>query len=327
MTEARSQPATAMADDLFDKYTLPKVALMIILAASLVGTAVSVRLTGWWAPGITLVKWSYFVALGVLVGGLVWKHGFVRPQDLETGAEGYCASMYDRFNRIAFVATLVVTAGAVATLTGYYRAFGSDPLVMSLGLLLATAVGATTVARRNSKGVEATFRHPVGLLATGSALAAVGVTAVLEASLGGADLVAMGIRILHLLTFALWIGGAVWNIFVAVPTGQEQPTVDVVQAAGEQLERFRWAVRFIIPTLLVTGVYQAIDVFGLAADLYLGTPVGIAILAKVGFVGLLFVIFKLCPMWRACSPIDGVCDLDELAFDSDAEHAEAPADD
>ncbi|WP_205427883.1 hypothetical protein [Halorussus sp. MSC15.2] len=45
---------------------------------------------------------------------------------------------------------------------------------------------------------------------------------------------------------------------------------------------------------------------------YLGNLVGLAVLAKIGFVGLLVVIFKLCPMWRACSPIDGVCELEDL---------------
>ncbi|MFC7193943.1 hypothetical protein ACFQL4_03630 [Halosimplex aquaticum] len=118
----------------------------------------------------------------------------------------------------------------------------------------------------------------------------------------GFDPVAAGVRILHLLTFAVWIGGAVWNIFVAVPTGQKRPTVRVIQAAGEQLERFRWAVRFIIPTLFLTGLYQAVDSLGTNGSSYLGSTVGVAVLAKVGFIGLLVVIFKLCPMWRACSP-------------------------
>jgi len=73
--------------DLFDKYLLPKVALVIILLASLVGTAVTFRLAGRWAPVEVIAKWLYFVGLGVLTGGLLWKHGFVRPADLESGCE------------------------------------------------------------------------------------------------------------------------------------------------------------------------------------------------------------------------------------------------
>jgi len=117
---------------------------------------------------------------------------------------------------------------------------------------------------------------------------------------------------LHLLAFAVWIGGAVWNIFVAVPSGQERPRVDVVAAAAEQLERFRWAVRFVIPTVFFTGVYQAVDAIGLNALVYVTSTIGLAVLARAAFIGILVVIFKLCPMWRACSPIEGVCDLEEL---------------
>lgn len=130
---------------------------------------------------------------------------------------------------------------------------------------------------------------------------------------------AAGVRVLHLLAFAVWIGGAVWNIFVAVPTGQKRPTVRVVRAAGEQLERFRWAVRVIIPTLFLTGLYQAVDGLGTNGSTYLGTAIGVAVLAKVGFIGLLVVIFTLCPMWRACSPIEGVCELEDLGGADSAE--------
>ncbi|ACV49376.1 hypothetical protein [Halomicrobium mukohataei] len=141
----------------------------------------------------------------------------------------------------------------------------------------------------------------------------------------GLDPVAAGVRILHLTAFAVWVGGAVWNIFVAVPTGQKRPTIGVVRAAGQQLERFRWAVRFIVPTLLVTGLFQAVDSLGTAVTSYLGSGVGVAVLAKVGCIGLLVVMFKLCPMWRACSPIEGVCELDGLGESDPGENE--PTDD
>jgi len=82
------------------------------------------------------------------------------------------------------------------------------------------------------------------------------ITALAKVASRGFDPVAGLIRVLHLLTFAVWVGGAVWNIFVAVPTGQVRPTIAVVRAASQQLERFCWAVRFIIPTILLTGVYR-----------------------------------------------------------------------
>jgi putative copper resistance protein D len=103
----------------------------------------------------------------------------------------------------------------------------------------------------------------------------------------------------------------------------------VVRAAGEQLERFRWAVRFVIPTVLLTGLYQAVDALGVGAAAYVESLLGLAVLGKLAVVGVLFVIFKLCPMWRACSPIDGVCDL-AAAEDSSSdgpEDAPSPTDD
>ena len=300
--------AVAAADGLFDKYVLPKVALTVILAASLAGTAASVRLTGGWAPVATLGTWGYLVAVGVLAGGLCWKHGFVRPADLADDAGAYCERMSGRFDRIAVGASAVVAVGGAVALARYAAA-GLTTLV---GALAATLVALVLVVAGNaarSAPVERRFRSPVGLAALGLAGLAVALTATAEVALRGGDFAAVGVRILHLSAFAAWVGGAVWNIFVAVPTGKERPTVGTAAAAGQQLERFRRAVRLIIPTLLLTGLYQAVDALGTSLGTYLASVVGLVVLAKAGSIGVLFAVFKLCPMWRACSPIDGVCDI------------------
>lgn len=312
MADPPTGTARTAATELFDKYTLPKVALAVILTASLMGTWVTGQLAGRWALVVTLLKWSYFVSLGVLTGGLVWKHLFVRPEDLGTDASEYCAEMYARFDRIAAGALVVVALSGQIVFAEYIGVLGWAPLVVVLGVLFAAWLGVTALTTRNSAPVDEQFRSPAGLAALALALAVVVLTAVAEVALRGFDPIAATVRVLHLLAFAAWIGGAVWNIFVAVPTGQKRPTTAVIQAAGEQLERFRWAVRFIIPTLLLTGLYQAVDGLGTALPTYVQSLVGLVILAKLGFMGLLFVIFKTCPMWRACSPIDGVCDLDDL---------------
>lgn len=309
MAQQGQRTSTALADDLFDKYVLPKAALAIILAASLAGTAVSLRLSGDWSLLAAGATWLYLVALGVLTGGLLWKHGFVRPADLETGADEYCARMYGRYDRFAAASLAVVLAAGVAVLWRY-RSAGLEPLLVgSLGasLLVLGAAGSAQVAR--SQSVDRQFRHPLGVLALAAAVAAVALTAAAEVALRSGGLAAVAVRALHLLSFSVWVGGAVWNIFAAVPTGQEYPTPEVVRAAGEQLERFRWAVRFVIPTILLTGLYQAVDGLGVAAATYVESLLGLAVLSKLGLIGVLFAIFKLCPMWRACSPIDGVCDL------------------
>lgn len=311
MSESQRAPVAEQTTALFDRYTLPKVALLVILAASLVGTWVTTTLSGVNAVVLSVIKWSYFVAAGVLLGGSVWKHLFVRPADLGEGASDYCADMYRRFDDIAR-GTIAITAGSgLVVLWDYTGYFEWGPILGYSGLL-GTWLLFATVSVYRTDSVDQQFRSRLDLATLILALAVVVVTGIAEAMMRGLDPMAIGVRVLHLLAFTLWVGGAVWNIFVAVPTGQQRPTVAVVQAAGEQLERFRWTVRFIIPTLLLTGFYQAIDVFGMNVEAYVGSTVGVAVLTKVGLIVVLVIIFKLCPMWRACSPIDGVCELEEL---------------
>ncbi|MFC7139789.1 hypothetical protein ACFQMA_08050 [Halosimplex aquaticum] len=321
MPESRTTTAAEQTDALFDRYTLPKIALAVILVASLVGTWVTTSLNGGMGAGFTVVKWAYFVALGVLTGGLVWKHLFVRPADLGDDAADYCAEMYERFDYIAVGTIATVALSGTAVIWNYFGVLGPSPAVLGYAVVVGALIALTAVTTSRSDAIKHQFRSPIGLAALALALAVVVATAVAEVAMRGFDPVAAGVRILHLLTFAVWIGGAVWNIFVAVPTGQKRPTVRVIQAAGEQLERFRWAVRFIIPTLFLTGLYQAVDSLGTNGSSYLGSTVGVAVLAKVGFIGLLVVIFKLCPMWRACSPIEGVCELDDLGGEDSGESA------
>lgn len=311
MSQSQRRQTAEATDDLFDRYTLPKIALSIILAASLLGTWLTTTLSGD-SLATALAKWAYFVALGILTGGLVWKHWFVRPDDLGTDAAEYCAEMYDRFDRIAAGAVTVLTLAGIVVLGEYLVAFGATPAVYGFGAILAACIALAAVTTYRTESVTAQFRSRLGLVTLALVPTLVVATAVAEVALRGLDPAAVAVRTLHLLAFAVWLGGAVWNIFVAVPTGKKRPTVPVVRAAGEQLERFRWAVRFIIPTLLLTGFYQAIDALGTNGGTYLGTTVGLVAIAKVGTIGLLVVIFKLCPMWRACSPIEGVCELDDL---------------
>lgn len=315
MTDPLTRQAAAAAEDLFDRYALPKVALTVILAASLAGTWASVRLSGGSGPTLAVAKWAYFVALGVLTGGLLWKHAFVRADDLGADGGDYCAETFERFDRIARAA-LAVLSIAVVAVVGEYAATFDAATAAGYGALVAVWIALAAATTLRSATVDEQHRHPAGLAALALAVAVVAATAVAEVSLRGFEPVAAGVRVLHLLAFAAWIGGAVWNIFAAVPAGKERPTLPVVRAAGQQLERFRWVVRMIIPAIVLTGVLQAVDALGLGVGAYLSTGVGLAVLAKLGFIGALAVIFVLCPMWRACSPIEGVCELDDLGDSS-----------
>jgi putative copper resistance protein D len=308
-TQSASSPTT---EALFDRYLLPKVALTIIVAASLLGSWVSTTLVGDSGILSAVATWAFLVALGTLVGGLLWKHLFVRPADLGTGAREYCEAMYERFDRIASLAVIATVLAGSVVLWRYVERFGATIEVAILAVLVLTTVGIVIWTILADRTVESQFRSRVGLLALTFGLLTLLATAIAEVAMCGLEPAGIAVRMLHLLAFAVWIGGAVWNIFVAVPSGQERPRVDVVAAAAEQLERFRWAVRFVIPTVFFTGVYQAVDAIGLNALVYVTSTIGLAVLARAAFIGILVVIFKLCPMWRACSPIEGVCDLEEL---------------
>lgn len=72
------------------------------------------------------------------------------------------------------------------------------------------------------------------------------------------------LRPIHLLAFSLWFSGVMWNICIAVPAAQKTLALPVVVAATEHLERFRRVVRVILPTLLITGLLQALPYTGLA---------------------------------------------------------------
>lgn len=316
MATRNTQTTVGARGQLFDRYLLPKIALVVILSAALVGTWLSSTLQGQGEIWYALTKWSFFVSLGVLTGGLVWRHLFVEPSQLGEGTIEYCEEMYRRFDRIAIAAIIIGGSTGAIVFHSYLGRFGTTSLVIAHGGLLLALFGAVAVPPLRNRSVQARFRSPGGLLALSIAILTVVLTAILEVGNPAVDPLAAGYRVIHLLAFAVWVGGAVWNIFVAVPTGQRRPNIPVVRAAASQLERFRWAVRFIIPLLILTGLFQAVDLLGTTLTNYVGSYVGLAVLAKLGFIGLLVTIFKLCPMWRACSPIEGVCDLEEISPDA-----------
>lgn len=57
---------------------------------------------------------------------------------------------------------------------------------------------------------------------------------------------------------------------------------------ARQLDRFRWVVRFALPTIIITGLIMAWN--------YSVMPL----------------VFITCPLFRHCSPVQGVCNADDL---------------
>jgi len=158
MADSLTQSVADTTIDLFNRYTLLKIALAVILAASLVGTRVTVTLAGGTMID-TVTKWAYFVAMGVLIGGLLWKHVFVCLGDLATKADAYCAEMYD------WIAAGVIAVMAVSGSVVFVEYTGQISSILTatfgVGLLVSVVLGSTVTWRGGS--VTAQFRHPLGL--------------------------------------------------------------------------------------------------------------------------------------------------------------------
>lgn len=276
---------------------LPKVAFVVISLASLAGA---------WFTGLSLgvavsLLWLRWLALWVTaltVGFLAWRLFYLRrhERDLdewEVAALADTALARSRRWERRLAGALALTAPA-PLLLGYMNAATAWPLA------LVTAAGAGLL-------ITETWRAATRRAAFGFAVLALVLWGSASAG-GGTDAL---VRVLHLLAFGLWVGGALWNLAVAIGAGRDHPVVDAVLAGARQLQRFRWVVRFCLPTIILTGLVQAGAYRAVATDWWVSYP-GVLILAKVGLVVALVVIFITCPLYRQCSPVAGVCRVEDL---------------
>lgn len=304
---------------LLDKYVLPKVALTIITISSLVGTWLTMSTHN--AAGLPAVaaRWLHLIALGVLAGGYMWKGFLAQPaagpeRKPARAAEvrRFATAQFHRFRAVAQVALAVYAVTGLIDLVQFSRMGVGWPVWVEAALLssiIMIALHEITIRRLGAPYAE----QPLTRLLVGLLLLDVLFQAAFDVILsqGGAAWPLL-VRWLHLSAFGLWLGGAFWNIFIAVPAARQTLTVQVVVAAGRQLERFRVVVRVFLPTLIITGFIQAYRYVGLSPEALLYSHIGHIILIKIGLVLALVGVFLTCPLWRACSPISGMCKLDEL---------------
>ena len=313
---AGAETADSLLARYVNRYLLPRVALTVISLASLVGVYLTLRMQGV-PPWLVVPRWSGLVGLGILAGGCMWWSRFVVPQDTQPAAVARLAAAQARHYRplaagglaVALAGGGVWTAwmGPLAATRGW---LGLWLVVVALHAGLVTATLAL-LSRPDGEAVAAR-RQALAVLATATGLLAG--MALLDAALTfGPWWPAWVLRPLHLGAFGLWLGGAVWNIFVAVPAARDELAFATVAASATQLERFRQRVRVFLPLLLLTGIAQAAAYAGWNPLAWTVNFVGRLALVKLGLVAALFVIFITCPLWRACSPIKGMCDLEELA--------------
>lgn len=295
---------------------LPKVALTVISIASLVGAYLTMTTHGA-RPAWVVVRWVHLLALGTLAGGAMWWGFFVpRPDTAEEVPDVARLALVQqqRFRLVGGLALLaaILTAPHLAWFGRWGSAAGAQGLWVANGIALAVALASAAGLLRGRPAREQAFATALARWSSAALVLTLALTALLDARLTfpGQPL-ALLLRPLHLVAFGLWLGGAVWNIFIAVPAAQETLSMAVVVSAAQQLERFRRAVRLILPTLVITGLLQSLPYSGYSLSGLL-SPFGLLIVFKLGLIVALFAIFITCPMWRACSPIRGVCNLEDL---------------
>lgn len=312
-----SESSRQLGEGLFNRYLLPRVALTVIGISSLAGVYLTMTTHG--APPVwALVRWLHLIALGTLAGGAMWWGAFQRRPD--QGADAVAVSRFavvqqQRFRIIGGAAWLAVilTAPYLIWFGRWATQAGLHALWIANGVGLAAALGLAGWLLWQPPVAARAFAARRVRLTLGALLLVLVLTALLDAQLTfPTQPTAWLLRPIHLVAFGLWFGGAVWNIFIAVPAARATLAMPVVIAAAEQLERFRHVVRVILPTLLVTGLLQALPYTGFSFHLLITSPFGQLILLKLGLIVGLVGIFITCPLWRACSPIRGMCDLEEL---------------
>ncbi len=279
---------------------LPKVAFTLISLASLAGaifTGTNAGLVGF----ALFARWFTLWGLGLAGGFAAWRLFYMRDSDSEASQHSVDAlnasalALAQKVSRVLAAVTLLGTFGLLTT--GYLSA---QPRIQWLMVALQLALSAALAMGIRDKNAAA--------IVAGTTLALIVAWAWVDTAgmVGSA-----AVRLAHLSAFSLWLGGAVWNIWVAMAAGREHPNFDAVIAGAHQLDRFRWVVRFALPTIIITGLIMAFAYRLLPLQWWMHFP-GILIPSKVAAIIVLVVVFITCPLLRHCSPVQGVCNLDDL---------------
>ena len=308
---------------LLNKYALPKVAMVVIAVAAAAGCLLSTKVGGDLGYLQAVARYLLLMGVGTAAGGLLWAWHVVLPSARLVGgpeSQAYAVRQVRLFHRIQEASFLAACVGWAVLAPTYWRVWGAGRLAEHAVLLGSAALillwggyigwirghAAAEATRAARSGFWGTFG---AFLTVGLLLWASGFLQVWHDSPGQWQVLVW--RVLHLSAFAAWFGGAVWNVSIAVRAARENLSLPVVIMANAQLERFRRIVRVALPLILATGLLQVWDYVGFTRFALEG-PFGHFVIFKLSLIALLVVIFNTCPMWHACSPIAGMCNLDDL---------------
>lgn len=276
---------------------LPKVAFLTITIASLAGavfTGRSLGVTG----GMLGPRWFALWTIALALGFSAWRVFYLRRTEPGLNTERMDALIETSLSKSNTVGRPLAVGVAGSALVPFFLAYPSTTeswLIVSFTVATAALLW---IGLDRSDVAVAAF------------MAALGASVAWGMSSTGFGFYG-AVRVLHLTAFGLWLGGALWNLTVAIPSGREHPVIDAVVGGARHLQRFRWVVRFALPTVVLTGLIQA-DVYReLEASWWIGFP-GVLIPVKLALIVVLIVIFITCPLYRQCSPVTGVCRIDDI---------------
>lgn len=277
---------------------LPRAAFVLITLASLLGVYFTGRVHG--LVGFPLLwRWTAIWSPALVVGFLAWRLFYLRATEdgLAPARVGALhGALLARVRVVGgYLAAFSVAAATAPLLVGYLSGW-------QVAALVTASLGAACAVPFAWRSRSAAW---LGLLCGATSL----VLWSLADSSGLAYLTL--VRAAHLLAFGLWLGGALFNLVAAVPAGRRHANLHAVVAGARQLERFRWVVRTSLPTILLTGAWMALRYGGFGSPFW-RDGIGLLVPLKLGLIGALVVIFITCPLYRACSPVRGVCNLDDL---------------
>jgi putative copper resistance protein D len=291
--------------------------LTVISIASFVGVwlTMSTHAAGTWPQAAT--RWLHLISFGFLIGGYMWKGLFAQPGEIPTQLPyftRFTAASFALFRKLIRFALPVFVVTAIYDIFRF-ASWQVDSWLIWFEAILVVAITLTALYDIYRPTItDEPFRERtiarglLGLLLLDSfAIAAFDVNLAQNGQAWP-----LLVRTIHLAAFGIWFGGAIWNIFITVPSARNIVSLPVVVAASQQLERFRISVRIILPTLIITGLIQAYPYVGLNPRALTTSLFGWLILTKLFLIVILVGVFITCPMWRACSPISGMCKIDDL---------------
>lgn len=258
----------------------PRIVLGLLLVGSFAGVWLShmddsVLIRSYW--------WVVVVAIGLLAGGLYWRVFFFDGTEFEN-RDTLC-SVRHRWRRLETGAVWTLFLCGVAGLAIESISIRGGVVLFS-GFVLVPLLWLGIVAGDSDQVPNRAAYLRYALLAAGLGLLCS--FAWMETGTGIVDWM---IRVGHVGSFALWIGGASWHNFVVLPTVRSDPAAKTVLKS--QARRFRRHLPVVIPLFFLTGVYQVAGLIGPSVPSVFATRVGrliwFKILVLIALTGLVIV--------------------------------------